>query len=1720
MKRFKTRKLFLLIPKIIRRIFGRHRETFEEEVVFKYEKEMSREKRAQLYSRFIYPILSPFLFVLRILLYPIAKAFGALREKSIRRAITSSFDPDEKIVRIQKSTRTTFRLMIPAHNWMRSRFKWYYNWHINPFANHVHWASLAVSVITLAGFMTYTFFPFSHARAANYSNTWTSTSDFDAGTKSNVDSASNQVKLAQTTTSITENFSTTTYKDTTNTTASWSANSLTLPGDPVNGTPTDLEDKWKMAIGTSEDINAFTYDSTNQKIYMGGSSGSFAVYNPATQVTTDLTDKISSDWGNNAINGLTFDSVNGYVYLGGNADKFGAFLGGSNPSAGTWTNLYSTISTDFFGGFVISITFDSTNGYVYISGNGDFGAFLGGSNPSAGTWVNLKDKISADWSTGQTKSMTFDSTNGYIYLGGASARFGAFLGGNDPANGTWTYLNSKISGDWSTNTVYSMTFDPTNGFVYLGSNSGRFGAFLGGSNPSGGTWTYLTSKISSNWGSSTVASLGYDATNNYVYLVGSSAKFGAFKGDANPGSGTFTYLNSKISADWGSNNATAVVIDSTNHIAYIGGVDGKFGSLSGGNNPTNGTWNHLTSRVVMSYGYQINASAYDSTNGYLYLAGASGKFGAYNTSSSTMIDLTSEISSNWSTSAINALAFDSVNNYIYLAGDSGKFGAYNGGSDPSNGAWAYLNSKITSDWSTSSINSLTFDSTNSYIYLGGPNANFGAFLGGSDPANGTWTYLNSKISGDWSTNIVSALTFDSTNGYVYLGSDGGRFGAFIGGSNPSGGTWAYLTAKISANWSNYYIYSLSFDSINGYVYLAGASGKFGAFLGGSDPANGTWTYLIAKISSNWGSTAVSSMVFAGGKIYLGGGDASSVKFGVFNGGSTPSGGTWNYLATKINNFWNASRVVKTLVYVPSLANIYLGGDYGEFASYQVGYTSDKNGVSLAVDGTTQPVLKATLTATASTPTNTAITYYLSNDGGSSWNTVTSGSEYTFSASGTDLRWKANLTTTDLTVTPEITAIVVSYKYYTASSGSINLKFNGGQYNSNQAVAWDQLSWTYTKPTNTNLTFKIRGAGTEGGLTSATWSSNIAATSTPQDLRTVTIGATTGLSDSQWVEIEADFSTSDSLNTATLSDLTLSYVINAAPEVQTVSATQATDGTKVVNISYQARDADTSTNPTPSYRGYVSASFQYSINSGSSWNAATMTSGSGLVSIDSTNFTTKSAVWNAGADLANSYYSGTVMIRVTVDDSELAHSSASADSAAFTIDTKNPVPVAIGSDTGIQINSSATWTNSGSVNLALSVTDDSSKQMQVRNDNSFTSTYETYATTKTAWSLSSSDGNKTVYVRFKDSFGNTADASATILLDTTAPGVPGGVKIYDTSERSLSRYSLTIIWNTVATVDDFNNYVIERSINGSSYTQITTTTSTVYTDLDLSNSNTYSYRIKSTDDHSNSSAASDVATLRPTASDVTAPIITGGLPAVSASDVTATISWSTDEPADSFVEFGTTAEYGNIQGKDELAVDHSVTLIGLTASTTYHFRVRSKDSADNLLTGDDVTFATTISSEASTAISITGATAQKPGADPEEVSIIWTTDKYATSQVLYGSASDNLDNATTEDTTLNKTHYVKITKLKPNTQYYYRARSVDTYGNEVLGEIKYFVTTQTDSQTPTISNLEVSDITLNSAKLAGKQQLLQHRLLSTGLISVMATELKMFLLVRQQNMLFD
>jgi hypothetical protein len=108
---------------------------------------------------------------------------------------------------------------------------------------------------------------------------------------------------------------------------------------------------------------------------------------------------------------------------------------------------------------------------------------------------------------------------------------------------------------------------------------------------------------------------------------------------------------------------------------------------------------------------------------------------------------------------------------------------------------------------------------------------------------------------------------------------------------------------------------------------------------------------------------------------------------------------------------------------------------------------------------------------------------------------------------------------------------------------------------------------------------------------------------------------------------------------------------------------------------------------------------------------------------------------------------------------------------------------------------------------------------------------------------------------------------------------------------------------------------------------------------------------------NKTSAGITVTVANGARDTTGPVISK--PTVSATSTTSvTISWTTNEPGDTQVEYGQSTSYGSLTTLDgSLVTSHLQVITGLARHTWYHFRIRSRDAARNLTLSTDFKFRT-------------------------------------------------------------------------------------------------------------------------------------------------------------------
>ena len=141
------------------------------------------------------------------------------------------------------------------------------------------------------------------------------------------------------------------------------------------------------------------------------------------------------------------------------------------------------------------------------------------------------------------------------------------------------------------------------------------------------------------------------------------------------------------------------------------------------------------------------------------------------------------------------------------------------------------------------------------------------------------------------------------------------------------------------------------------------------------------------------------------------------------------------------------------------------------------------------------LLNGTIIPAAIVPIDTSITYYLSADNGANWEIVTPGIDYSFINSGFQLKWKAVLSTSNITQTPKINSIFIEFKTVLNSPSLSNPLDNAIVDDYTPSFTWDVVSgaseYLFQLDTSTSFTTPILNITLPSSSTSYTPSSILA-----------------------------------------------------------------------------------------------------------------------------------------------------------------------------------------------------------------------------------------------------------------------------------------------------------------------------------------------------------------------------------------------------------------------------------------------------------------------------------------------------------------------------------------------------------------------------------------------------------------------------------------------------
>jgi phosphodiesterase/alkaline phosphatase D-like protein len=288
------------------------------------------------------------------------------------------------------------------------------------------------------------------------------------------------------------------------------------------------------------------------------------------------------------------------------------------------------------------------------------------------------------------------------------------------------------------------------------------------------------------------------------------------------------------------------------------------------------------------------------------------------------------------------------------------------------------------------------------------------------------------------------------------------------------------------------------------------------------------------------------------------------------------------------------------------------------------------------------------------------------------------------------------------------------------------------------------------------------------------------------------------------------------------------------------------------------------------------------------------------------------------------------------------------------------------------------------------------------------------------------------------------ATANLFDRFLSAGTPPALQISAVQATSVGPATATISWTTTNPASSRVDYGPTTGY-GTVATDGASVTSHSLVLSGLSPSTTYHYRVTSVDAYTQ------------TASSVDAVLTTTAIPALQLSAIqaggvnvsSAVIGWTTNNAANSRVDYGTTTTYGSAAIDPSSTTAHSLTLSGLTPSTTYHYLVTSVDVYGQTAAGADAAFTTSavppLQISAVQATSITSASA----------TITWTTSNAAGSHVDYGPTIPYPSSATGAGNVTG--HSVALSGLSASTTYHYRVTSTDTYAQSASSPDATFTT---------------------------------------------------------------
>ncbi|HUD21055.1 MAG TPA: hypothetical protein VMQ44_03260 [Candidatus Saccharimonadales bacterium] len=145
---------------------------------------------------------------------------------------------------------------------------------------------------------------------------------------------------------------------------------------------------------------------------------------------------------------------------------------------------------------------------------------------------------------------------------------------------------------------------------------------------------------------------------------------------------------------------------------------------------------------------------------------------------------------------------------------------------------------------------------------------------------------------------------------------------------------------------------------------------------------------------------------------------------------------------------------------------------------------------------------------------------------------------------------------------------------------------------------------------------------------------------------------------------------------------------------------------------------------------------------------------------------------------------------------------------------------------------------------------------------------------------------------------------------------------------------------------------------------------------------------------------------------------------------------------------------------------------------YYYRVKAADETNNA-GGTSTVVSNTPLGKYLSPPKVTAGPSVSTGSN--QATVTWSTERPAIGYVVYGSVHDNLNFSSGSQSEV-ADHTVALTGLSPNTVYYYELQNFDTNKDYSVGQTFSTLQAFRTLEAPTIQGVQISDITLTSAKI--------------------------------------